>query len=304
MREAGERIGRYVIASVLGRGGMGEVYEAEDTLLGRRVALKLVATGSDRETRDRMLREARAAAGFQHPNAVIVFDAGTTEGEGETFIAMELVRGQTLRALARDTDITPGTKLRWLVDVAWALDAAHETHLVHRDVKPDNLMVRPDGTIKVLDFGIAKKGRAVDPSAPTEVSPALDTITRAGAIVGTPRYASPEQLRGEALDGRADQFSWAVTAYELLTGRAPFESDDPIALLSRVLSSPPPPPRSIDASIPEPVEAAILRAMSKRREDRYASLADAAAVLEPFADAKATTGEGRRRSSGRAAPAT
>jgi serine/threonine protein kinase len=275
---------------------MGAVYEAEDTLLGRRVALKLITTGGDAEMRERMRREARTTAALEHPNVVLVFDVGEVEDghdAGETFLAMELVRGRTLRSMVRDPGITLGKRLRWLIDVARALDVAHAAHLVHRDIKPDNVMVRDDGVIKVLDFGIAKKRSTVDPSAPTGISPDPLTLTKAGSIVGTPRYASPEQLRGDELDGGADQYSWGVTAFELLSGRVPFETDDPVALLSRVLSAEPPKLRTLDATVPEEVEAVIHKAMAKRRVDRFARLEEAAAVLEPFADTPFASGERR-----------
>ncbi len=288
MREPGEKIGYYVIRSLLGRGGMGEVYEAEDLRLGRRVALKLIPCGAEPDASERMLREARAAAGFEHRNVVVVFDVGVIdEGpcKGETYLAMELVRGRTMRALLRDDGVPLSRKLRWLIDVARALAAGHSAGLVHRDIKPDNLMVREDGVIKVLDFGIAKKSRSVDPSAPTEITPDVPTLTKAGSIVGTPRYASPEQLRGERLDGRADQYSWGATAFELLSGHAPFEADDPVTLLSRVLSGDPPKLGSLTRDIPWEVEATVMRAISRRAEDRFATLDDAADALEPFADA-------------------
>jgi hypothetical protein len=285
-----------VIVRLLGQGGMGAVYEAEDSLLGRRVALKLIPTCATAEVRERMRREARTAALLEHPNVVLVYDVGDVEDgsdAGETFLAMELVRGRTLRSIVYDQDVSIGKKLRWLIEVARALDAAHAAGLVHRDVKPDNLMVRDDGVVKVLDFGIAKKSSTVDPLAPTGVSPDPLTLTQAGSIVGTPMYASPEQLRGESLDGGADQYSWGVTAYELLAGRAPFETDDPIALLSRVLSSDPPKLRELDPAIPADVESAVHRAMGKRRADRFARLEDAAVALEPFADAPLASGERR-----------
>src|SRR5690349_3593775 len=156
MLVAGSTFGRYRIERELGAGGMGHVYEAQDTLLRRRVALKVVKARDDmRESRARLLREARAAAALRHPNAVAVFDIG--EVDGVTFIAMEVIEGQSLRRSLRDPSVTRETKLRWLVSIADVLAAAHDVALVHRDIKPDNVMVCADGTIKVLDFGIAKR---------------------------------------------------------------------------------------------------------------------------------------------------
>jgi serine/threonine-protein kinase len=288
MRKPGEQIDRYVIEAPLGRGGMGEVYEATDTALGRRVALKVIAPGADPDANQRMLREARAAAAFEHPHAVVVYDVG--EAGGETFLAMELVRGAALRSFVGDADVPVGRRLRWLVDVARALGAAHRHGIVHRDVKPDNVMIREDGSAKVLDFGIARRqARAVDPSAPTEANAAsLQTLTAAGTVVGTPHYAAPEQLRGEALDGRADEFAWGVMAYELLAGSTPWGAVDSVALLSHILTVPAPPLADKRVDLPPEVAAAVARALEKRREERFATIDEAADAIEPFADATTT----------------
>jgi serine/threonine-protein kinase len=178
---------------------MGEVYEARDATLGRRVALKLLPFGGDEPGRQRLLREARAAAALEHPNAVVVYDVGEDEG-GEMFIAMELVRGKPLRAMVGDASVPIERAVRWLVDAARALGAAHRAGLVHRDVKPDNIVVRGDGLAKVLDFGIARR----DDSGAAGDLAAMSTITAEGSLVGTPLYWSPEQLRGEPIDARAD----------------------------------------------------------------------------------------------------
>lgn len=292
VRTTGDNIARYTIVGLIGRGGMGEVYEAEDTVLRRKVALKLLPPGGTEGARLRMLREARAAAAFEHPNAVLVYDAGIVD-EGlpteQTYLAMELVRGSTLRERIGDPSVKVGTKLRWLADAARALAAAHEVGLVHRDVKPDNLMVRTDGRIKVLDFGVVKLAEAaIDASAPTETPSLSENLTDQGGFVGTPKYAAPEQLRGEAVDGRSDQYAWGVTAFELLTGSAPFEADSGVALLSRILSSPAPKLRAANKELPEEVERVVDRALSKNPPDRFASLNDVAEALEPFADDSAT----------------
>lgn len=273
------------------------MYEAEDTVLRRKVALKLLPPGGTEGARQRMLREARAAAAFEHPNAVVVYDAGIVDQglpSEQTYLAMELVRGSTLRERIRDTSLKTGTKLRWLVDAARALAAAHEVGLVHRDVKPDNLMVRTDGRIKVLDFGVVKLAEAaIDASAPTQTPSLSENLTDQGGFVGTPKYAAPEQLRGEAVDGRSDQYAWGVTAFELLTGSAPFEADSGVALLSRILSSPAPKLRATHQDLPEQVEQVVDRALSKNPSDRFASLNDVADALEPFADDTAAEGTAR-----------
>jgi len=285
-KQPGHRVDRYVIEAPLGAGGMGEVYEARDVKLGRRVALKLLPVGADEPGRQRLLREARAAAALDHPNAVIIYDVGEDEG-GEMFIAMELVRGRPLRAMIGDPSVPIARALRWLVDAARALGAAHRAGLVHRDVKPDNIVVREDGAAKVLDFGIARRDESV---AAGDLA-AMSTVTADGSLVGTPRYWSPEQLRGEAVDARADQFSWAVTAFELLTGEPPWSAAQPVALLSKILTADPPPLVGLGAPVPEEVERAILRALAKQPGARFATIDAAADAIEPFALARGTAGE-------------
>ncbi|HVY49765.1 MAG TPA: serine/threonine-protein kinase, partial [Minicystis sp.] len=289
----GEQVDRYVLEGELGRGGMGEVYEALDTKLARKVALKLLLPGADATATQRMVREARAAAAFSHPNAVVVYDVG--EAGGATFIAMELVRGKPMRRYVGEPSVPVGRRVRWLVDVARALAAAHDAGLVHRDVKPDNVMIRDDGAVKVLDFGIARRptNDHVDPSAPTEAN-ALPTLTERGMVVGTPLYASPEQLRSEPLDGRSDQFSWGVMAHELFAGRPPWRTGaDALALLSQILSSPAQPLGEVAPEVPAEVAAVVARALAKTPAERYATMHELADALEPFADAAAPTGRDR-----------
>lgn len=285
MKNAGDQIGRYVIEGTLGSGGMGEVYEATDSRLGRKVALKLVRSDGKPTHAQRLLREAQAIAAFEHPNAVMIYDVGETNDD--MFIAMELVRGRSLRSLIGTPSIPLGQKLRWLVDAARALGAAHRARLIHRDVKPDNIMVRNDGVVKVLDFGIARLARNPNPDGSESKGALSDlpTVTAEGTLVGTPRYLAPEQLRGEEIDGRTDEFAWAVTAYELLTGEAPFHADTPVALISKILTSTPKPLRSLLPEAPEALERALLRAMAKRPDERFADIDEAADAIESFADA-------------------
>ena len=264
---------------------MGQVYEAQDLRLGRVVALKVLNGVGSTDGTERLLREARAAAAFEHPNAVVVFDVGVEQGLA--YLAMELVRGRGLREYIGDVSIGLGQQLRWLVDVARALDAAHRAGLVHRDIKPENLMVRADGKVKVLDFGIARAHSAgIDPTARTQLPlvEGVGTLTAAGAFIGTPAYAAPEQLLGDGVDGRTDQFAWAVTAYELCTGKRPW-SGTPAAVVSQIISAPPVAPRDLAPGIPPEVEAALLRALEKRADARFATMADLADALEPFAEA-------------------
>jgi serine/threonine protein kinase len=282
--EPGERFDRYVIENLLGEGGMAQVYCARDPRLHRRVALKVLRLDSNREPEfsadasNRVLREARAAAALDHPNAVSVFDVG--EADGQLFISMELVVGKSLRTFVNDAAVRWEAKLRWMVDAARALGAAHERGLVHRDVKPENIMVRSDGVVKVLDFGIAKRLRVdLHASVPLDESRSVQ-----GGLMGTPFYLSPEQLRGEAVDGRADQFAWGVTTYELLTGHLPWPKGvDGFQLVLAILNDSPASPSRLLPSLPSIVDAVIMKALAKSAQQRFDDMESAATALEAIA---------------------
>ena len=259
---------------------MGIVYQARDENLGRKIALKVVATTGDADASARVLREARVIAALDHPNAVIIHEGG--EINGEPYIAMELVAGQNLRAFVGKPDLPPARKMRWLVEVAKALAAAHRAGIVHRDVKPENVMVRPDGRIKVLDFGIARQSAGpIDVAGPT-VKPLVPTITSKGGIVGTPMYMAPEQLKGKPADGRSDQFSWGVLAYELLEGKPPWEARDALGIVATMMSDPAKPMQA--PGVPEEVRAVVMRALSPVPAARHGSMDDIIELLEPFAE--------------------
>ena len=285
--EPGDTFDRYTIEVLLGEGGMGQVYRAYDAKLHRRVALKVLGAatgdGSDAGSQGaaRLLREARAAAALDHANAVAIFDVG--EHDGSPYIAMELVAGKSLRAYVGDESVSVEHRVRWLRDVARALAAAHRRGLVHRDIKPENVMVRDDDTVKVLDFGIARKILLTDPTGATEVAGA-EPITRDGAVVGTLLYMAPEQMRGETLDARADQFSWAVLAYELLTGRVPWKGDtNSYRVVAQILTEDAEPPSS-SANVPADVERVVMRALSKAPANRFASMDEIVAAIDPARD--------------------
>jgi serine/threonine-protein kinase len=267
----GDRIDRFTIEALLGQGGMGAVYRALDPRLGRRVAIKLLdGLASDAQARARFDREARLIAALDHPAAVHVYEAG--EASGTPYIAMELVDGVTLRVAAAQE---PSWRVRvgWLVEVASALAAAHDAGLVHRDVKPDNVMVRKDGRVKVLDFGIARRLRVDGDTVEARV-------TADGTIIGTPRYMAPEQLRDEPLDGRADQFAWGVTAYEVLCGSSPWgTTEEAIALISHVLGTTPPPLREVVPDLPAEVADVVSRAMAKAKDARFPTMHGVVAAL-------------------------
>jgi len=305
MLREGSVLDRYRIESELGAGGMGRVFRAFDTRLQRHIALKVLLTpvevrvavgaepatlpsdGAGAESVARLLREARAVAALNHPNVVAVYDVG--EAGGVPFIAMEFVSGRNLACYVGDRAVPWQERLRWLADTARALGAAHCVGIVHRDIKPANVLVRLDGAVKVLDFGIARLGGGQETSTLAEATisgarpiGSFGTATTSAKILGTPQYMAPEQIRREPLDGRTDQFAWAVMAYELLTGRSPWESTSALSAISEILSRQPPPLRSLAPEVPPAVEAAVGRAMSKGAEDRFATMEDLLAALEPF----------------------
>ncbi len=297
----GDRIDRYEILGLLGSGGMGEVYRAHDPKLDRPVALKILRAargdGSSDGSRGgigRLLREARAAASLQHPHVLSVYDVGEVQtpesARGLAYIAMELVVGTSLRTYVGDETVPMERRIGWLRDVASALEAAHQAGIVHRDVKPENVMVRTDGVVKVLDFGIARRTVPTEGWSSTAMH-SLDTVdgplvanmstlTGEGSVVGTPIYMAPEQLRGENVDARADQFSWGVTAYALLTGRLPWPGDHPIAIISHILASAPKPPSELNPSVPRAVSDIVLKTLAKAREDRFPSMSEVRTALE------------------------
>ena len=252
-RTSGSRIGRFVVRGELGRGGMGVVYRAFD--------------------------DARAAASLEHPHVVAIYDVG--EHEGAPFIAMEFVVGQTLRERMRDAS-TLEEKIGWLSEVAEALGAAHDKGIVHRDVKPENLMIKRDGHVKVLDFGIARQAATpIDPSAPTATSDGqLGTITEEGVRVGTPRYMAPEQLKGDKLDGRCDQFAWGVVAYELFAGRPPWEASDGVSLIAKILGKEAPPLADAAPEVPSAIAAVVERALSKSPDARFDSMRELVGAMD------------------------
>jgi serine/threonine-protein kinase len=307
--EPGDAFGRYRIEAVLGQGGMGRVYRAYDTRLRRPVALKvLLVSGGRTETEARVLREARAAAALDHPEAVGIFDVGeaaTPEGESVPYIAMELVVGRSVRVLAEDRALPLATRLRWLASVARVLAAAHRLGLVHRDIKPDNVLVRDDGAVRVLDFGLARQ--ALDDETAHSPMARSQALTGEGVILGTPLYMSPEQLRGDTLDARTDQFSWGVMAYELVTGALPWKHKESVRVVAEILAVDPPPVRTIVPDVPADVAAVIEQALAKSPDDRLPSMDAVVEVLDAHArgDSAATTASAvarpRTRSRARAA---
>ena len=272
---------RYAVGELLGRGGMAEVYLATDRVLDRPVAVKVLGgwLAHDGTFVERFRREALASARISHPNLVAVFDTGSEDGVH--YIVMEHVRGETLAdVLRRDGRLPPNRATRIATSVADALGVAHAAGIVHRDVKPANVMLTPDGRTKLMDLGIA---RSMDG----------ESITRTSSILGSAGYISPEQARGDPVDSRSDIYSLGCVMYEMLTGRRPFEADDPLAVAYKHVHQAPIPPTSLEPSVPPTLQAVTLRALEKDVAARFQTAADMKAVLDdrtaPLAPVTATT---------------
>jgi serine/threonine-protein kinase len=263
-----QKLGRYAVERELGRGAMGVVYLARDEVLQRTVAIKCIALGGSDSERDlhegRFRQEARAAGGLSHPSIITIYDVGR---EGDiAFIAMEVVEGRELRELIREGQVTPVLAIEIAILVADALAFAHERGIVHRDIKPGNIMVLDDGRIKIMDFGIA---RLQEPTVKTQT----------GVLLGSPQYMSPEQVSGQSLDGRADLFSLGVVLYEMLTGVKPFDAPDLTQVLFWVVNMPAKAPSERRPGLPAVVDYIVARALKKKADERYATAAELAEEL-------------------------
>lgn len=270
---------RYTLVDRLGRGGMGVVYRARDERLGRHVAIKLVPPTEvdDEMALARLMREARAIAALEHPGIVQVFDVGH-HPEGGLYVVMELVRGTTLRSRMQ-AGLSTDESLSILREVAETLDAAHAHGFVHRDVKPDNIMIRDDGRITLLDFGLVKSVELASLDTQSGSEPPRSDLTSKGAIVGTFDYLAPEQTDGEA-GPPADQFALAITAYQLLTGALPWPAPTPLAAITRRLSAPPVAASDAQPKLPKPVDAVFVRALAREATARYPSVGEFVKALE------------------------
>jgi TolB-like protein len=278
----GERIGRFEVLSELGEGGMGQLCRARDPKLGRDVAIKLVAErfSDSREHQLRFEQEARAASALNHPNIITIYDIG--EHQGFQYIAMELVEGQDLRTFAGERP----RSMRRLADIATqiaeGLAAAHEHGIVHRDLKPENVMVTSLGFVKILDFGLAK----LIPSqvGSDETTAGYELATRAGMVVGTTGYMSPEQARGTKLDHRSDQFSFGTMLYEMLAGQRPFRGVTRLDTLTAILHHEPEDLTRLNPKVPRALWDVVRRCLAKDPDDRYASTRELAQALARVRD--------------------
>lgn len=267
-----DRIGRYKIVRELGRGAMGVVYHAIDPNIGRPVAIKTINLGAvlkpdeQERMRERLFREARSAGILSHPGIVTIYDV---EQQGDVaYIAMEFVDGPTLdQVLSEPRALAPERMFSILGQTAVALDYAHGKGIVHRDVKPANIMIAGDGTAKITDFGIAK-------------ITASEQFTMTGSIVGTPHYMSPEQVQGQPVDGRSDQFSLAVIAFEMLTGEKPYTGEHLTTVVYKIVAEEPPAPHRFNSTLGGAIEAVVRKGLSKRPDGRYPTCQQFAEALE------------------------
>ncbi len=256
--------GKYRFDAKLGAGGMGAVYKATRLLIGDTVAIKVLhpAQMGTVQASERFRREAQAAARFKHPNSVAIYDFGVTS-DGLLYLIMEIAEGQSLRDLITEKGaLPPATAAEIMRQACAALDEAHRHEIVHRDIKPDNIMVKTTASglqVKVLDFGIAKL---------KDLAGGTDTLTQFGSVIGTPHYMSPEQCLGEELDGRSDNYSLGVVLYEMLSGLAPFRANTSREIISKQISQPPPPIRSLRPELPPALEDVVQQMLAKEREDR------------------------------------
>jgi eukaryotic-like serine/threonine-protein kinase len=293
---ANTTVAHYRILSRLGAGGMGEVYLAEDTKLDRKVAIKFLPPQSiaDEQAKKRLVREARAAAKLDHPNICAIYEIG--EADGLTFIVMQNVEGETLAAKIQRKPMEVRESLDIAVQAAHPLAAAHSHGIIHRDIKPQNIMLTAHGQVKVLDFGLAKvvtnKG-ALESEAETQ-----SLLTESGVIVGTVPYMSPEQVEGESLDARSDIFSFGAVLYEMLSGHQPFSAESAAATLSAILTREPLPLARYSDGVPTELERIVRKCLGKDRERRYQTIRDVAIDLENVrreCEAAAVTASPRER---------
>ncbi|HMO66513.1 MAG TPA: protein kinase, partial [Verrucomicrobiota bacterium] len=303
----GASLHQYRITARLGAGGMGEVFRARDTRLGRDVAVKVLPPDFARDA-DRLRRfeqEAKTLAALNHPNVLTVFDAGTHAGA--PYLVSELLEGRTLREELAAGAMPVRKAADYALQIAQGLAAAHGRGIVHRDIKPENLFVTPDGRVKILDFGLARRaepppgpvppgGGAADPAAPT----VAEERTRPGQVMGTPGYMAPEQVRGEAADHRADLFAFGCVLYEMLVGQRAFRRDTAVESMNAILKEEPADPLALRPELPPPLVRIVQRCLEKAPDNRFQSAKDLAFALEAFGGTTTTSSIIGRTPSGNA----
>src|SRR5215510_8169696 len=291
--DAGTKLGRYEIRSKIGEGGMGEVYLARDTQLGRDVAVKVLPSSysDDAERLHRFEQEASAASALNHPNILSIYDVGTHDAS--PYVVSELLEGQTLRQRASGTTLPQRKAIDYALQIAHGLAAAHEKGIIHRDLKPDNLFITNDGRLKILDFGLAKLTGAADGNLSQTSIPTRRVDTDPGKVMGTVGYMSPEQVKGRAVDHRSDIFSFGAILYEMLSGRRAFHGESAAETMSAILKEDPPDLSETNQRISPALERLVNHCLEKNPEERFHSASDLAFALEALsgsgAVANATT---------------
>ncbi len=275
--DAQKKIGSYIVLRRLGAGGMGEVYLAEDSRLGRKVALKVLTPqfAADEERMRRFMQEAKAASALNHPNILTVYEVGERD---QPFIATEFVDGRTLRDLLESGAMSLARVLDVATQLTSAVAAAHQAGIIHRDIKPENVMIRTDGYVKLLDFGVAKLAAVPSAELSGDAQTRMDTQT--GMVVGTLNYMSPEQARGLEVDARSDVFAIGVLIYEMVTGQKAFSGDTASDRLASVLKSEPAPMTKQVPGTPPALELVVRKALAKNKDERYASAKNLLAALQ------------------------
>jgi eukaryotic-like serine/threonine-protein kinase len=285
--ENGSVIGHYKISSPIGKGGMGEVFLAQDTKLDRKVALKILPPefAEDADRMSRFVREAKSASALNHPNIITIYEIG--ESDGTHFIATEFIDGKTLNEYKQANPLNYKSVSEIAIQVASALDEAHSAGIVHRDIKPDNVMIRANGLVKLLDFGIAKLSEPrkivsalqsdesdteinptaiAESSSDQEATTTIKSATTPGMIIGTANYMSPEQAKGKEVDARTDIFSFGVVLYEMVAGKLPFEGENGLEMISSILKDEPKP---LNADVPSEMSEIISKCLRKDKDERY-----------------------------------
>jgi len=287
----GRLLSHYRILQKLGQGGMGEVYLAEDSILGRKVALKFLPKELQRDplARQRFIQEARSAAALDHPGICKIYEIGRVEGSG--FIAMEYVEGQTLRQRLAGGPVSLKEAVALATQIVEALEEAHQKNIVHRDLKPANIMLTSRGHVKVMDFGLAKRLASSDVGSSMETLP--ESLTRPGTTLGTLAYMSPEQLSCETADVRSDIFSFGIILYEMLSGIHPFRKSSPVETATAILSETPAPLSRYVKGIPELLQHTVGKTLNKKKEERQQSVHEVLTNLGKLLEESAWKEEGK-----------
>src|SRR5271155_3378112 len=293
---SGTKLGPYEIIAPIGAGGMGEVYRARDTRLGREVALKVLPESFSRDA-DRLRRfeqEARAVAALNHPNILAIHDIG--EQDGSPFIVSELLEGNTLRSELENGALSARKASDYAAQIAQGLAAAHDKNIIHRDLKPENVFVTREGRVKILDFGLAK----LAPTAGAKQSDGMtltSSPTEAGTVMGTAGYMAPEQVRGAAIDSRTDIFAFGAVLYEMISGQRAFRRDTAAETMTAILKEDPPELGELTHPVSPGLERIVRRCLEKQPEQRFQSAKDLAFALEALSGTTSLPGQGRMRQS-------